>query len=505
MPTKNSITRFVRKNRKEHTMKRHFLLTGTAIAMMAFSACNDETLDLGNTLTGPADKLTTSSADYQVSTHTIMADSVLIKSSYCCIGNLKDSETGTYVKSDFMTQLNIQESFSLPDESTILNKYDGRACVDSCQLLFILKAPTAVSDTLAAMKMRIWELSSPMEEDKYYYSNYDPIKEGLIQEGAFYEDKVFSHYDLSEDDESIRHQYPFVSIRLDKPYTDKNGVTYKNYGTYIMHQYYDHPEYFKNSYSFIHNVCPGFYMTVTDGEGLYTEVSYAGLQMVYDKVVTEDSTHTDIQTLAGTSEVLQTTTITNDKVRLQQLADDNTCTYLKAPAGLFTEVTLPVDDIFNNHQEDSIMTASINFQRINNLQYDKEQQIPTYLLMVPKDSLYTFFEKSRTPDNLTSFYTGYMSGKNYYSFSNISSLVTKMHNQKNAGLLKEANWLEKNPNWNKVVLVPIKINSTTTSSNSSMVTGYENMLTIASTRLVGGSQNPYSAPYINIVYGKFNQ
>ena len=215
-------------------MKRHFLLTGTAIAMMAFSACNDETLDLGNTLTGPADKLTTSSADYQVSTHTIMADSVLIKSSYCCIGNLKDSETGTYVKSDFMTQLNIQESFSLPDESTILNKYDGRACVDSCQLLFILKAPTAVSDTLAAMKMRIWELSSPMEEDKYYYSNYDPIKEGLIQEGAFYEDKVFSHYDLSEDDESIRHQYPFVSVRLDKPYTDKNGVTYKNYGTYIQ-------------------------------------------------------------------------------------------------------------------------------------------------------------------------------------------------------------------------------------------------------------------------------
>lgn len=486
-------------------MKRHFLLTGTAIAMMAFSACNDETLDLGNTLTGPADKLTTSSADYQVSTHTIMADSVLIKSSYCCIGNLKDSETGTYVKSDFMTQLNIQESFSLPDESTILNKYDGRACVDSCQLLFILKAPTAVSDTLAAMKMRIWELSNPMEEDKYYYSNYDPIKEGLIQEGAFYEDKVFSHYDLSEDDESIRHQYPFVSVRLDKPYTDKNGVTYKNYGTYIMHQYYDHPEYFKNSYSFIHNVCPGFYMTVTDGEGLYTEVSYAGLQMVYDKVVTEDSTHTDIQTLAGTSEVLQTTTITNEKSKLQELAADNTCTYIKAPAGLFTEATLPVDEIFSHHQDDSILTAKLSFQRLNNTHYDKELQIPPYLLMVPKDSLYTFFEHSKVPDNLTSYYTAYASGTNTYTFSNITTLITKMHQMKQKETSADPNWEANHPDWNKVVLVPINVSTTTSSSNSTVATAFDHYLNIASTRLVGGSQNPLDPVKIVIVYGKFDQ
>ena len=84
-------------------MKKHTLLTGIAITVMAFSACNDETLDIGSTLTTQDDKLAISSADYTVNTRTIMADSVLIKSSYCCIGNLKDSETGTYVKSNFMT------------------------------------------------------------------------------------------------------------------------------------------------------------------------------------------------------------------------------------------------------------------------------------------------------------------------------------------------------------------------------------------------------------------
>jgi len=486
-------------------MKKLILLTGTAIAMMAFSACNDETLDIGNTLTQQADKLTISSADYQVSTRTILADSVLIRSSYCYIGNVKESETGTYVKSDFMTQFNILESFSLSDESSVISKYGGRACADSCKLVFILKKPTAVSDTLAAMKMRATELSQPMKEDRLYYSNYDPVSDGMIQEGSYYEDVVFSHYDLAEDDEDFRQQYPFVTVRMNKPYTDKNGVTYNNYGTYIMHQYYDHPEYFKNSYSFINHVCPGFYMTVTDGEGLYSEVAYSGIQLYYDYRVTADSTATKVHTIAGTSEVLQTTKISNEKSMLQQLAEDNTCTYIKAPAGLFTEVTIPVNEIFSSHQNDSIMTARIDFQRINNEHYDKELQIPPYLLMVPKDSLYTFFEKSGTPDNLKTYYTSYVSSTNRYSFSNITSLITWMNEQKRKGLSTDANWMANHPDWNKVVLVPINLITNTSSTNSTVVNGYEHYLNIASTKLVGGSQNPFDPISINIVYGKFNE
>ena len=46
---------------------------------------------------------------------------------------------------------------------------------------------------------------------------------------------------------------------MNKPYTakDGNGVTYNNYGTYIMQQYYRHPEYFKNSYTFSTTSVPG--------------------------------------------------------------------------------------------------------------------------------------------------------------------------------------------------------------------------------------------------------
>ena len=74
-------------------MKRN-LLTGIVFAAMTFSACNDETLDIGNSLTQTSDKLTISNADYKVSTKTILADSILLRSSYCYLGRVKDPENG---------------------------------------------------------------------------------------------------------------------------------------------------------------------------------------------------------------------------------------------------------------------------------------------------------------------------------------------------------------------------------------------------------------------------
>ena len=79
-------------------MKRN-LLTGVAITLMALSACNDETVDIGSSLTGQADKLSISYADFNVSTRSVLADSVLLRSSYCYLGKVKDLETRSYVTS----------------------------------------------------------------------------------------------------------------------------------------------------------------------------------------------------------------------------------------------------------------------------------------------------------------------------------------------------------------------------------------------------------------------
>lgn len=56
-------------------------------------------------------------------------------------------------------------------------------------------------------------------------------------------------------------------------------------------------------------------------------------------------------------------------------------------------MTLPIDDIMMNHKNDTINTAKVSLTRINNSVNSKYSLgIPQKLLMIPKDSLYSFFK-----------------------------------------------------------------------------------------------------------------
>ena len=193
--------------------------------------------------------------------------------------------------------------------------------------------------------------------------------------------------------------------------------------------------------------------------------------------------------MAATKEVLQTTLVTNDKEALAKLKEETNHTYLKSPAGLFTEVTLPVVGIKQNHINDSLVGSRIVFQRINNeSDDDRKLGIPQTLLMVERDSLYTFFENNRAIDNKTTTLN-----QNVYVFENISNLITNLWTKRQKGLKEDPAWESKHPNWNKVVLVPVTINSSRV----------EHDMSLTSTRLVGGKDNPYDPVNISVVYAKF--
>jgi len=485
------------------------LLAGVALA---FSACNnDEILEIGNTLTSENDKLETASAEFSVSTRTYAPDSVLTRGNACYLGRVVDPENGVCTESGFMSQLHILESFSLPNEQYIKARHDGRAAADSCEFAIYLDVPSSFCDTLAAMKLHITEMDRPMEENVEYYSNYDPVKKGFMRQNGVAKYEMFAYNDMGVKD-SVRHAtayYDNIRVLLNEPYTDKQGNTYKDYGTYVMRQYYEHPEYFTNSYEFIHHVCPGFFFEISDGLGFHAAVPDIGLKVFYT-VEEPDTTYSSAMTLAGTDEVLQTTRITNDKQRLDSLAiNDQTCTYIKSPAGLFTEVTLPVADIMNGHENDSLLAASISFQRINNSVRDERSlNIPNTLLMVAKDSLDGFFRDNKLPDGLTSVLSSALTtATNVYSFSNVSSMISHLAAKRAEGISNNANWEAAHPDWNKVVLVPITTVETSTTSyygtTSTTVTSVRHNLNMTSTRLVGGSQNPYDPVKISVVYAKF--
>ena len=482
------------------------------IALVAITtACNEDTIDVGQTLTSPTDQLEMLPATFTATSRTIVADSVLSRSTTSFLGRIMDPETGATVSSEFMTQLHILESFELYPDDNVVSREDGKPVADSCRFELYFSNPSSACDTLATVKLRLSELEKPMTDGITYYSNYDPEAHGYLRQDGLSIDKMLSYADQSLTEERYKSSSSdgyahFSYIPLNDEYTDRQGNTYKNYGTYVIQQYYDHPEYFKNSYQFIKHVCPGFYFQITDGYGFYSQVPEIALRIFYTVNDSEkDSISSANFPLAGTEEVLQTCRIYNDKGIIDQMAADNTCTYIKSPAGLFTEVTLPVTDIKSGHDNDSLLAAKVSFQRINNSSNSKlTLDTPVYLLMVQKDSLYSFFQRNKLPDNRLSYYTAYSASgatSNSYTFNNISTLITSMYNAYKNGIAANPNWVARHPDWNKVVLVPISV----TSSSSSSITGVNHNMSITSTRLVGGSDNPNDPIQINVVYGQFKK
>lgn len=474
----------------------------TVIAIMScitIASCDDTTDSIGNSLTDNMDMLKVTTDTFNVATRSIVADSVLSRSTTGYLGKIRDIETGNYITGDFMAQFSTLENYKLPEKDSIVSLQDGEVIADSCSIRLFYT--DYYGDSLATMNITAYEMNEPMKEGVKYYSNFDPIAEGLIRNDGMKVNKTYTLTDLSisDEDRADESSYtPNIKINLNKPYTDKNGVTYNNYGTYIMRMYYEDPDRFKNSYNFIHEVCPGFYFKTNDGIGSMAYITVSQLNIYFRYL--NDSTYVGTTSFSATEEVLQTTNISNDKQNIADLANDNTCTYLKTPAGIFTEITLPVDEITENHSNDTINTAKISLTRINNNTHDEYSlSAPSTLLMIPKDSLYTFFENGDNVDYKKSFIATYSSSTNQYTFNNISGMITYMADIKKKGLAENSNWLNEHPDWNRVVVIPVSV----TTNSSSQIVKIVHDMSLTSTKLVGGSENPYEPIKINVIYSKF--
>ena len=482
-------------------MMRKWLMAGIAMLTIAISSCDEDTNTMGYSLTSDADRFSLVPDTFLVSTRSIKADSVLARSSYCYLGCIKDPETGAYISSDFTTQFTILEneaSYLFAEKQSISSlDANGEPIATECYLNIVIN--NYLGDSLAAMKLLVEELDKPIEENRPYYSNFNPEASGYVRQDGLKQAKVYSMTDMTLSD-SLRYvrqknnYYSYISIPLNKQYKAKDGTTYQNYGTYLMRTFYKHPEYFKNSISFIKNVCPGFYIKMVDGQGVMAEILNIQLEIKF-KYKVDNKEYEGNKTLYGTEEVMQTTHISNDKSQIDRLVNNNECTYLKTPAGIFTEVTLPVDEIKKGHDNDSIISAKISFQRMveNNDKTEDLLQDASELLMIERDSLYSFFENSNVTNNRTSYLAVYNSTLNTYSYNNISNLINHMYSIRDKG----------SENWNKVVLIPVKTSSTSSSSySSSTITGINNEMSITSTRLVGGSANPYAPVRISVIYNQ---
>jgi hypothetical protein len=233
------------------------------------------------------------------------------------------------------------------------------------------------------------------------------------------------------------------------------------------------------------------------------------LYLIYNARHLTDSIVEDVPSytvFAGTPEVIQSCQFSQSDIA--DLVNDESCTWLKTPAGLCTELTLPIDDIFSGtHKNDSISRVQLMLTRYNKEQTGDQFGIPQNLLLLRKADVKAYFDNKRTPDESTSFLTAFQKAYNTCTFENIGQLVTfiqkerenavstyikdvlKIENPTEAQIAEETReWTKRNPDWDKCCLVPVEVAQNTSTGT---ITSVSHDLSLTSARLVRGTtDNP---------------
>lgn len=478
-----------------HTKSLAFVLLLSMFGML-FSACDDNTDNFGSGVMPGTDEPEVSQSLFSVNTRSVSLGAIIANTSECYLGRVTDPETSSTTTCNFLAQFYTLENYKLPPISQ-MKKDKGQVVADSVELRLYIKS--FYGDSLNSMKIGIYELdaNNVLDESATYYTDIDAEQYVNKQAGAVSKQVTFAVSDLSVAD-SLRYSSNYnKSIRVVLP---------ADYGSRILQKYYQHPEYFKDAYAFTRNVVPGFYFKTLAGNGTLVDIDVTTLS-IYFTYTQDDSTYVGIQRVAATEEVIQSNQVENEN--LDALVNSPDYTMLKTPAGIVTEVTLPIEAIYSGHDNDSVNSAQLVFKRQNNDEKTKYSlETPDYILMVRVGEMNEFFAKHKLPDSKTSYSAPYSSEYNSYTFSNLANMVSVLKNERDNGAgvkatdnqslrtQKQKAWEKDHPDWNKVYLVPIEV----VTNGQGTITSVHNQFGLTSTKLVGGPDNPLQ---ISIVYSHF--
>ena len=476
------------------------LATLIALATLLIAGCDDNTSTMG--IPSKDEEVFPSYGTFLAYTHSEAMDSVLGNSTSSYLGSIDDPETGTRIRADFAAQFHTFENYSFPKfdlmfpDDGVKRTTDSIRC-DSVEVRLYFSNYYVAKN--APLKLEVYPLdkNNVLQEEEDYYTDTD-LDQFVLPGSEPIATKVFTTEDYNLADAERNSATHADNVRIMLPDT---------VGSLIMRAYYDHPEYFKDSYTFIRKVCPGFLFKIRSGNGSMLSVDVSTLNIYfnfYDKVK-RDSTCSALARFAATPEVIQSTQFSNDD--MQSLVEEDDCTYLKTPAGIMTVAQLPINEIYQNHETDSVSRAQLTFTRLNNTKPSTQSLgIPQSLLLVRKADATSFFKKRSVADSKTSYTTSYSSTYNTYTFNNICRLISLCRKEKLAGMkaenLTEQEWEQKHPDWNKVVLIPVSISTATDTYGETHQVSVTHDMSMNSIRLQGGANTPIK---MQVIYSRFKQ
>ena len=447
-------------------------LPSVLIAALILIACDDNTSTLGVDMMPNNDFVSSIYKSYDTETRSyFVGDSVLARSNISYLGRFTDPETGTIIKSDFLAQFHCNEAFTFPD--SVVND-----SITSAEVKLFVKE--FVGDSLTTFKVSVYPLNVIMDPDVNYYTNIDPTKYYDTTQPPIAE-KWYTLSDRTiEDSERWKKGYN-TNITIPLP---------REYGQAIYDAYRENPNILANTEAWQNSGLPcskGFYFKLESGDGAIAYIDICQFNIdyrYYSTSLKKDTVGT--QQFAATEEVVQETRFENSN--LDVLMDVTDATYLKTPAGIFTEVTLPVDSF---DVKDTLNTVSLTLTRYNDkVQSNFKLNIPNTVLLVRLDDYNNgFFENYEVADGVTSYITSFSRNTNTFTFGNISKLINTCIAEKKNGTASK--------NYNKVLIIPVEC----TYDSSKKLVKLSHDFSMRSAKLVGGSDKIK----LDVIYSRFNQ
>lgn len=432
-------------------------------ALLFSTACNDNLNSVGNTIQPSDDSIYVATDTITVNAKTIsMQDSVYARTINGVLGKYEDDVFGT-IQSDYLAQ------FYFPSDAKFK---DNLVSIDSVQ--FVIDFNSYAGDSLAPMGLSIYKVTSDLTPN--FYTNADPSK----------------YSDLST--VLANQAFTINGARKLKSSTTQREIVADlgtAYGTELYQQVKSGEIKDNASFQKKHK---GVYVTTTFGSGALINVLYTSIDIYYKyKSIkgnynqTADTILSTNFSLTVTDEVIQLNHIKNT-IPADLLKENTGATYMKTPAGLYTQVVFPLKKIRENM--DRLKMKSINSaQFLVNGYTQKESttsfslQRPSYFLLIDKDSVDQFFAKKELPNGISSFYTARNTSYNTYDYNNISGLINH-YNAKGVDNLT-------------CLLIPVDISL---DSSTGAPLGVYNYLKPSTAVLRSDSTNMR----LNLIYNKFN-
>jgi len=389
---------------------KQYLIAILCLSMLCLSGCDDNMSLVGNILVPEDDIITAYSDTFQIKASTIQRDSLFAKKTTGLLGEYVDPLYGR-LKSDFLCQFYCEEGFQF-----YKTPYENE--IDSvCLALYYYE----IGDPNTPFQFQVYPVTKPL--DRVYYTNVN----------------AGDYCDLN-------------NIWGTGVYTAYNGVVIDTtrvlrkieiqlpieVGKKIYEETVNNPASFKTQQAF-NDFFPGIYVTTGYGSGCMFDIRGLDIFIKYryldvDTAGVESILYT-FEQFTTTKEVIQLNRFENSDTE-QLLAENKDYTFIKTPAGIYTRLVFPFQEIKSVIEDRIINRAMFSVKYMPNEDWPYALAPPPHLLLLPEDSLTSFFQNRFVDNNITSYVSttsnnsssttdeGYSSSNRAYYFNNISALLS---------------------------------------------------------------------------------